>query len=55
MIEGVGEKLVDRVLDLIDMDRAHSAVNRPVIYGVIESFVIVKEYRKKQALKVGHV
>lgn len=52
MIKEVGEKLVKRILDLVEADRTHQTVNRTVIFGVIQSFVAVKEYNKKESLKV---
>ncbi|XP_039265598.2 cullin-2-like [Styela clava] len=52
MIEKVSDKLVELLLNLIDEDRAKHTVDKAVINGVIQSFVLVKHYRRKQPLKL---
>lgn len=52
MIEQLGSELVDLVLQEVDKDRAGGSINKTILKGVIHSFVVVKQYKRKNPLLV---
>jgi cullin 2 len=55
MIEYLGDELVKQILEGIKLDRngnEFNSRNTEVIHGVIQSFVLVQDYKKKGSLKL---
>ncbi|XP_076327537.1 cullin-2-like isoform X2 [Tachypleus tridentatus] len=52
MIEPLKDSLVNLLLEAIRSDRLGDSPNQKVVHGVIDSFVLVEEYKKKGSLQL---